>query len=305
METREQVLQRPPVWEGGIAYSLAALLTLLFGVLASVIVGLAGAAESAQGADWYKYISYLLPQAASAAACAVYFRRSKRPLRRVYRMAKWRYFAVAVLLQFGLLFSLNFLNGYFVKFLELFGYHASMESSVPTLTGWNLLPAILVIALLPAILEETLFRGAVFGSMEESGWGTFSAVLVSGALFSLFHGNPEQTIYQFLCGAAFALLAQRAGSLLPGMLAHFLNNAVILSLTSFGVEIEALPLAGTIALYVVSGVCLAGTLAFLFLEKKNVRGGVKEGKQFFLAASVGILVCAVEWFVALAGGFSA
>ncbi len=302
MEAQEKTMQRPPVWEGGIAFSLAALTSVLLAVVVSVIVGLA-AGEEARGTDLFKYIGYLLPQLCFAAACVFFYRRTKRPLRTIYRPCRWYYLVVGVVLQFGLLFSLNFLNSYFVEFLQLFGYKPSMEQSVPTLTGWNLLPALLIIALLPAIFEETLFRGAILGSMEESGWGTASAVLISGALFSLFHGNPEQTLYQFLCGAALALLAQRAGSILPGMLAHFLNNAVILIMESCGADLNALSLGGTVALYVVSGACLVGSGAFLLLQRKNVRGGMREGRQFFLAAAVGIVVCAVEWIVALVGGF--
>ena len=297
-------MQRPPVWEGGIAFSFAALVSLVLAFIFSAAAAFAGADVATTGEDWYKYVGYLLPQIAFAAACIFFFRRTKAPVRRTYRPAKWQYFLLAVLLQFGLLFSLNFLNDYFVKFLEHFGYTSSMESSVPTLTGWNLLPAILVIALLPALFEETLFRGVVFGSMEESGWGTLSAVLVSGALFSLYHGNPEQTVYQFVCGAAFALLAQRAESILPGMLAHFLNNAVILTMGACDADLAALPLWGTAVLYTLSGVCLVGSLAVLFIQKKNVRGGMREGKQFFLAASVGIGICAIEWAAALIGGFA-
>ncbi len=305
MEAQENVKQAPMMRESGIAFSLAALLALLLSLTVSVAVGLSGAAETAQGADWFKYLGFLLPQLSFAAACIVFFRRTRQPVKQIYRPAKWYYFLLALTLQFGLLFSLNFLNGYFVKFLELFGYRPSMEDAVPTLTGWNLLPAILVIALLPAVFEETLFRGVLFGSMERSGWGTLSSVLISGALFSLFHGNPEQTIYQFLCGMSFALLAQRAGSILPGMLAHFANNALILTLESCGVALDALPVGGAAALYAVSGACLIGSVLFLVLQRKNARGGVKDGKIFFLAASVGIVLCAIEWIVALAGGFLA
>ncbi len=305
MEAQENVIRPLPQREGGIAYSLAALLCLFVSLILSVILSVAGAGKDISGEDWYKYLTYLLPQIAIAATCVVFFRRTKEPVKEFYRPAKWYYFFIAVLLQFGLLFSLNFLNGYFVDFLELFGYKSSMESTIPTLTGWNLLPAILVIGLLPAIFEETLFRGAVFGSMRKSGWGTWKAVFISGALFSLFHGNPEQTVYQFLCGAAFALLAQRSGSILPGILAHFLNNAAILTLNSFGVGTEALSSAGKAALCIASGACLLGTLLFLCLEKKNVKGKLNGAKMFFLTASVGILVCAIEWIAVFAGGFAA
>lgn len=303
MEAQETVMRPLPLRESGIAFSLAALLSILLALVLSFCV--AGLGEGVMGEDWYKYLGYLLPQIAFAATCLVFFRRMKRPVKEVYRPAKWYYFPIALLLQFGLLFSLNFLNEYFVKFLELLGYKPSMENTIPTLTGWYLLPAILIIALLPAIFEETLFRGVLFGSMQESGWGTWKAVLLTGALFSLFHGNPEQTIYQFLCGAAFALLAQRSGSILPGILAHFMNNAAILAMESFGVNLEAIPLGGAVALYILSGICLAGSLAFLILEKKSVKGKLNGAKLFFLTASVGIGICAIEWIVALIGGFLA
>ncbi len=303
MEAQEQTLQRPPVTEGGIAFSLAALLSVVLSLIASLIIGMIPT-EGLQGSDWVKYIGFLLPQLAFAATALFYFRRTKQPVRRIYRPAKWYFFPIAVMLQFGLLFSLNFLNDYFVGFLEHLGYTSSMQDSVPTLTGWNLLPAILIIALLPALFEETVFRGAIFGSMEQNGWGTVPAVLLSGALFSLFHGNPEQTVYQFLCGVSFALLAQRAGSLLPGMLAHFLNNAVILVLESCKVDLAALSLVGSVVLYAVSGACLVASVTLLLLMKeRNVKGGVRDGSKFFLAASVGIVICAIEWIAALIQGF--
>ena len=290
--------------EAGVSYSLAAGVTIVLSFVLSLILLMIGVGQEAEGQDWYKYLGFLLAQVSFLAAALFFFRRTRTSVKKFYRGCKWYYFVIALLLQFGLLFSLNFLNDYFVKLLDLFGYHASFVDSVPSLDGWKLLPALLVIALLPAILEETVFRGVIFGSMQEGGWGTLSAVLISGALFSLFHGNPEQTVYQFLCGAAFALLAQRAGSILPGMLAHFVNNALILTLEACGIDLSALPFAGMVTLYVLSAVSLIGSAVWLILQKKNVRGGVKMGKLFFFAAAAGIAICAVEWIVALIRGIA-
>ncbi len=289
--------------EAGVSYSLAAGMTVVLSFILSLILLMIGVGEEAEGQDWYKYLGFLLAQVGFLAAALFFFCRTHTSVKKFYRGCKWYYFAVALLLEFGLLFSLSFLNDYFVKFLGLFGYK-HRDVSLPSLDGWKLLPVILVIALLPAVLEETVFRGVVFGGMQKGGWGTISAVLISGALFSLFHGNPEQTVYQFLCGAAFALLAQRAGSILPGMLAHFVNNALILILKSCGIDLSALPFAGMVTLYVLSAVSLIGSTVWLILQKKNVRGGVKMGKIFFLAAAVGIIICSVEWIVMLIKGIT-
>ena len=144
--------------------------------------------------------------------------------------------------------------------------------------------------------------------MHASGWGTIATVCISGALFALYHGSPAQTIYQFFCGASFALLALRAGSVLPTAVAHLCNNAVILILTSTGYEVEGswtMPQAWHIGLCVAAAVVLVGVLVYLiFFDKSGAqKGGVKDGKRFFLGAGVGIAVCAVLWISNLVTGF--
>lgn len=294
--------QRPLLGESGVSYSAAAAATVLASLVVSLILYATGAGSGAEGQDWYKYLGFLVPQAALAGAAALFFFRTGRSPARLFCACKWYYFPAALLMQFGLLFSLNALNGYFVDFLGRFGYTPTFADSVPALDGWKIVPALCAVALFPAFMEETLFRGIVAGSMRESGWGTLPAVLLSGALFSLFHGNPEQTVYQFLCGACLSLLFLRAGSLFPAVLAHFANNALILVLSACGVDLAALPVWGTAVLYALSAVSLAVSLLFLILQRGEKRKGAAGAKIFFLAAAVGIAICGAEWIAALVRG---
>ncbi len=305
-EQEEKFFRQRALTEAGVSYSVGAALPVLVSLIVGVIAALAAGPAYADTA-WYRFLAYLLPQVCFAVTALLFFRRSRVSVRGTYRGCKWYYFPIAVLMQFGLMFSLSELNNLFVEFLSSLGYQDA-SSPLPPLEGWYLLPALLIIALLPAIFEETLFRGILVGRMAASGWGTCATVLISGALFSLYHGNPAQTIYQFICGACFALLVVRSGSILPSMLAHFLNNAVILILTSTGYGTEGgwqLPFGWSVGLIVSSALCLAAVLAFLvFFDKSNARrGGVKDGKKFFFAAAVGIAVCAVEWAAVLVSGF--
>ena len=293
--------RRKGLTESGIAYTAAALLGILLAYLLAAVASAVGGERYAEK-DWYLYLAYLMPQLAIFGAVAVYFFRSKEPVRAPFQKTHPKYFLVALLMEF----SLSELNGLFISGLEELGY-SSGGVTVPDLSGWNLLPALLVIGLLPALLEETLFRGIVARKMHDDGWGFAAAVLLSGALFALFHGRPEQTVYQFLCGCCFSLVALRAGSILPTMAGHFLNNAAILTLGSFGyADFTALPKGALIALCVLSALCLAGTLVYLlFFDKSgNQRGTLKGGKLFFLGAGTGIAVCAVEWIYALVVGFT-
>ncbi len=300
----EEDFKRLALKNAGIVYSATAVFPLVFSALLLLIVAAIGI-ENYQNEDWYKYFNYLIPQVCFAGIAVAFFRKSKAPVRMVYGGCKWYYFVIALILQFGLLFSLSELNAYFIKLLSLMGYRPS-ESTLPSLDGWNLLPAILVIAVLPALFEETVFRGIIARQMHENGWGTLSVVLVSGALFSLFHHNPEQTLYQFACGICLTLVAVRAGSVLPTVCAHFANNAGILILESTGNgSLSALPRGGYLALVIVSALCLAGMLAYLvFFDRRNhQKGHIKHARLFLFAAATGIGVCAVGWLATLIGGF--
>ena len=160
--------------------------------------------------------------------------------------------------------------------------------------------ALIVVAVLPAILEETIFRGIILDGIKEI--GTVAACLLGGLIFSVFHMNPPQTIYQFICGAAFTLLAIRAGSVWPAVLAHFINNAVIIFDSKFGF-LSKISEGGAIAVYIVSAVCLVAALAYLiFFDRKSDRK--KEGaiKPFLFSALVGLILCAVVWVANFAVG---
>lgn len=100
----------------------------------------------------------------------------------------------------------------------------------------NLAGLLIAACLLPAISEELVFRGTVAMSLERS--NKVVALLVSGALFSLFHANPAQTIHQFVLGAFLTLLVFRSGSLWTSVIVHLFNNVlvVVLSYTPVGAD---------------------------------------------------------------------
>lgn len=87
--------------------------------------------------------------------------------------------------------------------------------------------ALLGMALVPAVVEESLFRGFVTAAYR----GSFLAALVAPSLlFGLFHLDPAQAAATTLLGFAFGLARLLSGSLLASMLAHAGYNAVVLLL---------------------------------------------------------------------------
>ncbi|MBQ8885232.1 MAG: CPBP family intramembrane metalloprotease [Clostridia bacterium] len=281
----------------GAVYSAAAILPTLLSLIFLIAVsalGLVKEDNSHADADWFLYASYLITPVAFALIGAVFFTRGKVGFRSVVGTCNSKYYLLALLFQFGL-FSLSSLNGLFLELLErAFGY-VSDEIVLPSLNGGGIVGVIVVVALLPAVFEELIFRGFLLRGLK--GFGETFAVLVCGALFALYHKNPAQTVYQFICGVAFALVAIRSGSILPTVISHFINNAVIIVLYRLGLSDIPQPWGG-IAIGV-SAVCLVLAILWIFLfDRKKEEDKTEEQpskKAFFLFAAAGIAICAVTW----------
>ncbi len=93
--------------------------------------------------------------------------------------------------------------------------------------------AIGVFALLPAVCEEVAFRGFILSGLEHQR-RTRSAILFSALMFGFLHmllSLYQQLFNATLLGIVLGLLAVRSRSLLPGILFHFLNNALAITQT--------------------------------------------------------------------------
>ncbi len=271
------------------------VISLLFSLAVATVTGVTDATlEEISASDLYIYLSYLLYQVVFFGVTVWFLvSRRERPASIGYRKTGWQYFLLAAALAFGMLFSLGWLNDWIVVLFEKLGYTLP-SGNIPTLTGFGIVGALFVIAVLPAILEETIFRGIILEGMKDL--GTVAACLLGGMLFSIFHQSPAQTVYQFLCGAAFTLLALRANSVLPAILAHFLNNAFILLNARFG-WLDGVTGGGAVALYTASAVCLVGALVYLIaFDRKTDRKKTARIRSMLFPAVPGIVLCAVLWF---------
>jgi membrane protease YdiL (CAAX protease family) len=83
----------------------------------------------------------------------------------------------------------------------------------------------MVIALLPPVVEELVFRGAVLRSLLE--WKPekkWAMIALSTLFFSLVHLNPAQMPHAFLIGLLLGWMYTRTGSIVPGVAYHWANN---------------------------------------------------------------------------------
>ncbi len=209
-------------------------------------------------------------------------------------LPKRRFWLYTLLALAAMFFGLSGLNGYFISFLEIFGYKPSTVV-LPPLTPLNALYVGFAVCLLPAVSEEIAFRGIMVNSL--GGACKLWVSLLLGALFSLYHLNPAQTLYQFAVGFIFTLLAVTSQSVLPAMALHFINNALIVVLYYVAGE-YVLPLPVNIVL-TVFGVACAVALIVLLLKEKQEKTDNKGIGEFSLYAVFGIFVCLAVWVGAL------
>ena len=81
-------------------------------------------------------------------------------------------------------------------------------------------------AVLPAILEEFLFRGIVVAEYERR--GAWRALLLSALLFALAHFDPRNLIAYLFAGVVLTLVLFATNSLLATMLLHALYHVTAL-----------------------------------------------------------------------------
>ena len=182
---------------------------------------------------------------------------------------------------------------------ELFHAIGYLESEGPAIDSFEkYIVLIIVSAVLPAVIEELLFRGLILKGLLQ--FGRWKALIGSAVLFSLFHLNPSQTVYQFILGIVLAVVVLKTGKLMYAMILHFVNNFSILTYTyiagnvlvidwSAFVIVLAVVLAVISALFIVALVKELGKNKDASLPNKYVEG---EGRQaFFSSTNIGYFIC--------------
>jgi membrane protease YdiL (CAAX protease family) len=87
------------------------------------------------------------------------------------------------------------------------------------------IPFILFVALAPGFMEEMLFRGYMQTRLLQR-WPAWVAILVTSAIFGVFHVMPHAVVNAFVIGLWLGVLAWRTGSIWPSIACHaFINGS--------------------------------------------------------------------------------
>ena len=175
--------------------------------------------------------------------------------------------------------------------LQLFGYTPSSSSTDYSSVGVLILELFMT-AVLPGFCEEFTHRGLLFYGYRDSG---FKVVFVSALLFALMHQNIRQTGYTFFDGVVIALLFYYTGSIWPGIIVHFINNAYAVLSGYFGTStfisnfMTNHPVI-TIVLGSLFFIIASASMFFSFwkLRKDGVKKGIIKEKAFAPATELAL-----------------
>lgn len=102
---------------------------------------------------------------------------------------------------------------------------ARVAKQLSTLQGPEIIYALAGMALLPALAEELLFRGFLFGWLSAR-WGTSVGLIGSSCLFGVIHLELAQGVAAAVLGLYLGGIRLRTGSVHAPILCHAANNSL-------------------------------------------------------------------------------
>ncbi len=168
----------------------------------------------------------ILAALVSAFSCVItliiFLKTKWTPLTRGYLLSKpWGTLLWVALFSLGTIIPLSFLY-------EQLGIEMD-ENTQQIITSMMKEPwGYVAVGILAPLAEEVVFRGAILRTLlgimsKKNHW---VAIMISAAIFGIVHANLAQFINALLMGLILGWMYYRTGSLVPGILLHWVNNTM-------------------------------------------------------------------------------
>ena len=115
-------------------------------------------------------------------------------------------------------------------------------------TSSSMIVAIIVVGIAPAICEEAVFRGVFFNSIWNQTHGKWVPIIVTAAVFGLFHGSITRFFPTFLLGIVLGYLVYETNNMFYNVMFHAINN-IIPVLALYGMQFLMQLMARALGMY--------------------------------------------------------
>lgn len=158
----------------------------------------------------------------SVITLVIFLKTKWTPLTRGYLLSKpWGTLLWVALFSLGTIIPLSFLY-------EQLGIEMD-ENTQQIITSMMKEPwGYVAVGILAPLAEEVVFRGAILRTLlgimsKKNHW---VAIMISAAIFGVVHANLAQFVNALLMGLLLGWMYYRTGSLVPGILLHWVNNTM-------------------------------------------------------------------------------
>ena len=108
-------------------------------------------------------------------------------------------------------------------------YNDQVEVIISLNNSTDFIIALVIMAFLPALCEEALFRGGLQNFLTRSTNKPWLSIIIVSIIFSIVHFSFYGFLSRFFLGVMLGLLFHLSGRLWLSILAHFLNNAAAIT----------------------------------------------------------------------------
>lgn len=195
----------------------------------------------------------------------------KGPAIRRYPMTPLRFLGILIICV-GLMFVGNIIGQMMMLIVSLLTGRPMVNAIEELLTNMNVWSVLVLAVIIAPIVEETIFRKFLMDRLIPC--GQFTAVILSGGMFGLAHGNFYQFFYAFALGLVFAYVYLRTGkvryTIALHMMINFLGSIIpmaLLDLIGRHPFLASYLLAGD---YMMMTGCALCALILLIMHRKDV-----------------------------------
>ena len=151
------------------------------------------------------------------------------------------------------------------------------EQYLQILDGVSFVPGVLLMALLPAVCEELMYRGYMFTAFK-SRMSIPKAIIIVSLLFGISHMSMIKILPTALLGVALAYMVYKSGSIVTSVLIHFLNNAFAVFTLYYGDKVsffndETLAIPTLVTMFVIALIGIPVGVLLLRGSKKGIEEG--------------------------------
>lgn len=204
------------------------------------------------------------------------------------------HFVVATIMCYAIMYGCNIIGTTITSFISMFKGSEVTNAVASVATSANMAVTCLYMVVCAPIMEEYVFRKLIVDRTRRYGQGV--AVVVSGVMFGLFHGNLNQFAYAVVLGMFFAFIYVKTGKMIYTIGIHMIVNfmGTIVSVLALRLKLQ-----NVYSLLVMAGIIVGVALLIVFRKRFVLEAGelpIPKGKRFAtIFLNYGMLVYCLFW----------